>query len=95
MARVSSTWKALVLIALCSVTTLVEGQDAAFVYTPEELQNAVRLGVQHVVIQAHMDLATLPRLSATTLMSGAVLALSNDASGIYTQSIRVRAPEKQ
>lgn len=66
--------------------------ESVVVTTPAELQEAVRSGLRHVIINDHLDLTQAPRFSETTVLDSSVLAVGQTRSGQYTASIQVRPP---
>ena len=64
--------------------------EAMAVSNPSQLQEAVRAGTRHVVINQHLDMTATPRFSETTVLDAAMLAIVRNENGEYTQSIVVR-----
>lgn len=62
---------------------------ATVVFNPAQLQEAVRSGAEHIVINDHIDMRATPRFSeATSLDSGMVAIVANAQAG-YTKTIMV------
>lgn len=63
---------------------------AEAVSTPAALQEAVRSGKQHIVLNDHLDMTKTERFSMTAVPDSGVLAIVQNGFGQYTRSIRVR-----
>lgn len=72
------------------VSTPGAAAGAIVVTTPSQLQEAVRSGQRHVIINDHLDLTKSPKFSETTALDTSVLAVVQTGSGHFTQSIQVR-----
>lgn len=64
-------------------------QDQIAVKTASQLQQAVRSGKRHVIINDHLDLTQIPRFADTTALDTSVLAVRPNPAGQYTASIQV------
>lgn len=85
LCRMQSSRLALLIAAILSVAPLAAAQqDVKFVQTAEDFQEAVTLGIRHIVIERHLDLRTLPAAPAAEV-PGARLVITSK-----TKSIRVR-----
>eukprot|EP00892_Ulva_mutabilis_P006506 jgi/Ulvmu1/4227/UM019_0206.1 len=62
--------------------------DFVSVTTPRQLQEALRSGVQHVVVNDHIDISELPSLYSNEGPGAHVLAIQQNGRGQYTKSIR-------
>ena len=66
--------------------------DIAEVTTARQLQESIRSGVQHVIVNSHIDISILPSLSGHSGPGARVLAIQQNSDGQYTKTIRVRSP---
>lgn len=68
------------------------GQEAdyASVSSPGELQDAVNRGVRHIIVTAHLDMASTPLSQDSRTQEDFVLSIVQALEGGYTRSIRVR-----
>lgn len=63
---------------------------AVVVATPGQFQEAVRAGVEHIVISDHLDMTQTPRFSETTVMDSGMIAVVPSIAESSIRSIRVR-----
>lgn len=63
---------------------------AEVVFSAVQFQEAVRVGVEHIVLGDHIDMTDSLRFSRFTVLDSAMIAIVPNIQGGYTKSIRVR-----
>lgn len=63
---------------------------ATVILSAAQFQEAVRAGVEHIVIGDHLDMTSSLRFSRFTVFDSAMIAIVPNIQGGYTKSIRVR-----
>lgn len=71
-------------------TGMAQDEDYASVSTPEELQDAVRRGVPHIIVTKNLDMASTPSSTDSRDQKDYILTIAASEEGRYTRSIRVR-----
>lgn len=86
-------WIFCAIVVLSCLNGVVQAQlssEAVTVATPEEFQDAVRLGRSHIVITEHLNMVESPRFSNGTHMDTAMISIvKTDVS--VTKTIRVHS----